>query len=150
MTARFSGRNFDVTILGLMVHVKSASATINDESAVAKTRGVTDGYTDGAVTCDVEYELDLNNFRKLQQKAREAGSWRGVEPFDCMFYANNGSDEDKVELYGVKLLIADLINVDPDSADKTTRKLKGFVTSPHFVKINGIPYLSTDDTRGLL
>lgn len=150
MSSRFSGRNFDVDIGGVMVHVKSASATINDESAVAKTRGVTDGHTDGSVTCDVEYELDLNNFRKLQQSAREAGSWRDVKPFDCMFYANNGSDEDKIELYGVKLLISDLISVDPDSADKTTRKLKGFVTSPHFVKINGISYLSVDDTRGLL
>ena len=67
-----------------------------------------------------------------------------------MFYANNGQEEDKIELYGVKLLISDLIAVDPDSADKTTRKLKGFVTSPNFVKINGIPYLSTDDTRGLV
>lgn len=150
MSAKFSGRNFDITILGVMVHVKSASATINDETTVAKTRGVADGYTDGAVTCDVEYEVDLNNFRKLQQKARSAGSWRAVKPFDCMFYANNGRDEDKIELYGVKLLISDLISVDPDSNDKTTRKLKGFVTSPHFVKMNGIPYLSEDDTRGLV
>jgi hypothetical protein len=150
MSAKFSGRNFDVNIGGLLVHVKSASATINDDSAVAKSRGVTDGYTDGSVTCDVEYELDLANFRKLQQGARSAGSWRGVAPFDCMFYANNGVDEDKVELYGVKLVIADLLNIDPDSSDKSTRKLKGFVTSPHFVKINGISYLSEDDTRGLI
>ncbi|WP_019615096.1 phage protein [Psychromonas ossibalaenae] len=149
MTARFTGRNFDVTILGVMVHVKSATATISDESAVALTRGVTDGYTDGSAQCETEYELDLNNFRKLQQKAREAGSWREIAPHDCQFYANNGSDEDKVELYGVKLVISDLISVDPESADKTTRKLKGFVTSPHFVSINGIPYLSENDTRGL-
>lgn len=150
MSAKFSGRNFDVTILGVMVHVKNASAIITDETAVAKTRGVTDGYTDGSATCDVEYELDLNNFRKLQQKAREAGSWRGIEPFDNMFYANNGQDEDKIELYGVKLLISDLLTVDPDSSDKATRKVKGFVTSPNFVRINGIPYLSADDTRGLV
>lgn len=148
--SRFSGRNFDVTILGVMIHVKNASATISDESAVAMTRGVTDGYTDGSVKCDVEYELDLNNFKKLQQKAREAGSWRGIKPHDCQFYASNGSDEDKIELFGVKLQISDLISVDPESQDKTTRKLKGFVTSPHFVRINGIPYLSSDDTRGLV
>ena len=150
MTARFTGRNFDVTMLGEMIHVKSSSASISDDSAVAKTRGVTDGYTDGSVTCEVEYELDLNNFRKLQQLARKAGSWRDIKPHDCMSYANNGSDEEKVELFGVKLVISDLINVDPDSADKTTRKLKGFVTSPHFVRINGIPYLSEYDTRGLV
>ncbi|MFT6986890.1 MAG: hypothetical protein ACJAT7_002740, partial [Psychromonas sp.] len=51
--SRFTGRNFDVTILGLMIHVKAASATISDESAVAMTRGVTDGFTDGNATCDV-------------------------------------------------------------------------------------------------
>ncbi|MBL4830885.1 MAG: DUF2597 family protein [Aliivibrio sp.] len=150
MTAKFTGRNFDCTVLGTMIHVESATATINDESAVAMSRGVTDGYTDGAVTCDVEYEVDLNNFRKLQQAARSAGSWRGIKPDDCLFYANNGSDEDKIELYGVKLVIADLLSVDPSSSDKTKRKLKGFVTSPLFVRINGIPYLSTDDTRGLV
>jgi hypothetical protein len=148
--SRFAGRNFDVTILGEMVHVKSASATINDESAVAMTRGVTDGYTDGAVTCDVEYELDLSEFKKVQKAARSAGSFRSVKPHDALFYANNGADEDKIELFGVKLLISDLISVDPESADKTTRKLKGFVTSPHFVRINDIPYLSDDDTRGLV
>ena len=148
--SRFSGRNFDVSILGEMVHVKSASATISDESAVAMTRGVTDGYTDGAVKCDVEYELDLKEFKKVQGAARKAGSFRGVKPHDAMFYANNGQDEDKIELFGVKLLLADLLSVDPESADKTTRKLKGFVTSPLFVRINDIPYLSEDDTRGLV
>ena len=114
------------------------------------SRGVTNGFTHGAVKCDVEYELDLNNFRKIQQKAREVGSWRDLAPHDCQFYANSGDDEDKIDLFGVKLVISDLISVDPESSDKSTRKLKGFVTSPHFVSINGIPYLSKDDTRGLI
>jgi len=150
MGANFSGRSFDIDLGGVLVHVKSASATISDDSAVSKSRGVTDGHTDGSATCDLEFEFDLKNFRKVQQKAREAGSWRGIEPFDCMFYANNGIDEDKTEYYGVKLVLSDLLSVDPDSSDKSTRKAKGFVTSPHFVKINGIPYLSEDDTRGLI
>ena len=150
MSAKFSGQNFDVTIHGVLIHVKNASATITDDSAVAKTRGMPDGWTQGGCACETEYELDLNNFRKLQSAARSAGSWRAIEPDDCMFYANNGSDEDKIELYGVKLMITDLLSVDPESSDKTTRKIKGFVTSPLFVKINGIPYLSDDDTRNLI
>jgi len=28
--------------------------------------------------------------------------------------------------------------------------VKGFVTSPHFVRINEIPYLSDEDTRNLI
>ncbi|CSB45931.1 tail tube [Vibrio cholerae] len=67
-----------------------------------------------------------------------------------MFYANNGQDEDKVELFGVKFVLADILSIDPESSDKSTRKLKGFVTSPLFVRINGVPYLSKDDTRGLI
>lgn len=150
MSARFSGRSFDTTLFGEFVHVKSATATINDESAVAHTRGVTDGYTDGKVACDVEVELDLKQFKKIHAAAKKAGSYRGIEPDDMMFYADNGEDEDKVELFGVKFVLADLLSIDPESADKTTRKLKGFVTSPLFVKINGVPYLSKEDTRGLI
>lgn len=148
--ARYTGASFDVSMLGIMVHVESASASISDDSAVDTERGIPTGFTLGKVGCEVEYELDLNNFRKLQQKAREVGSWRGVAPHDCMFYASSGDAADKIELFGVKLVISDLLSVDPNSSDKTKRKLKGFVTSPHFVRINGIPYLSENDTRGML
>ncbi|EGR0413040.1 DUF2597 family protein [Vibrio cholerae] len=148
--ARFSGRNFDTTLFGEFVHVKSATATINDESEAAFTRGVTDGFTDGKVSCDVEVELDLNQFKKVHKAARRAGSYRGIKPDDMMFYANNGQDEDKVEIFGVKFVLADILSIDPESSDKSTRKLKGFVTSPLFVRINGVPYLSKDDTRGLI
>ncbi|EPW3766590.1 phage protein [Vibrio fluvialis] len=150
MSARFSGRSFDTTLFGEFVHVKSATATINDESEAAYTRGVTDGYTDGKVGCDVELELDLKQFQKVHKAAKTAGSYRGIEPDDVMFYADNGVDEDKVEMFGVKFVLADIIGIDPESQDKSTRKLKGFVTSPLFVKINGVPYLSKDDTRGLI
>ncbi|TOY93204.1 phage protein [Vibrio fluvialis] len=150
MSARFSGRSFDTTLFGEFVHVKSATATINDESEAAYTRGVTDGYTDGKVGCDVELELDLKQFQKVHKAAKAVGSYRGIEPDDVMFYADNGVDEDKVELFGVKFVLADIIGIDPESQDKSTRKLKGFVTSPLFVKINGVPYLSKDDTRGLI
>ncbi|AXB34643.1 DUF2597 domain-containing protein [Vibrio rotiferianus] len=150
MTARFSGRSFDTTLFGEYVHVKNATATINDESEAAYTRGVTDGYTDGKVGCDVEIELDLLQFQKVHKAARAAGSYRGIKPDDILFYADNGVDEDKVELFGVKWVLADIIGIDPESSDKSTRKIKGFVTSPLFVKINGVDYLAPEDTRGLI
>ncbi len=146
MSARFSGRSFDTTLFGEFVHVKSATATINDESEAAYTRGV----TDGKVGCDVEIELDLKQFQKVHKAAKSAGSYRGIEPDDMMFYADNGIDEDKVELFGVKFVMSDILSIDPESQDKSTRKIKGFVTSPLFVKINGVSYLSTEDTRGLI
>lgn len=106
--SRYSGRSFDTTLFGEFVHVKNATATINDESQVAFTRGVPDDYTDGKVSCDVEIELDLNQFKKVHKAAKKAGSYRGIKPDDMMFYANNGEDEDKVELFGVKFVLADL------------------------------------------
>ncbi|MNF02230.1 hypothetical protein D3C80_2013500 [compost metagenome] len=68
---------------------------------------------------------------------------------DVMFYANSGSDSLKIEAFGVKLLLSDLLDVDPAGGKKSTHKLKGLVTSPDFVRINGVPYLSSDDTRHL-
>ena len=145
-----AGVNFDITIIGTMIHIESASATINDESAVATTRGVTTGYTFGKATCDVELIMDIVNFKKYRGAVSSEGSWRSIKPHDMMFYANDGEDEDKVELFGVKPLLSDLIKVDPNSSDKTTRTVKGFVTSPHFVRLNGKPYLSSYDTRGII
>ncbi|MGR7921925.1 DUF2597 family protein [Zobellella denitrificans] len=150
MSRRISGINFDVEILGTMIHIEKATLTINDSSAVAQTRGITDGYVDGDVTADVEYELDTKNFNRLSDAARRAGSWRGIEPHDVLYYANTGSDEFKVEAFGIKLQISDLLDIDSKGGDKSIHKLKGFVTSPDFVRINGVPYLSGDDTRHLI
>ncbi|OIN09082.1 phage protein [Oceanisphaera psychrotolerans] len=150
MSRRISGMNFDVELLGAMIHVEKATLTINDSTAVTQTRGITDGYVDGDVTADVEYELDTKNFNLLSQAARSAGSWRGIEPHDVLYYANTGTDELKVEAFGVKLLLSDLLDIDTKGGDKSIHKIKGFITSPDFVRINGVPYLSRDDTRHLI
>ncbi|KAB7698798.1 MAG: phage protein [Plesiomonas sp.] len=150
MAAKISGMAFDVSLMGRMVHISKASLTISDNTAVAQTRGVPDGYTDGDVTADVEYELDADNFLILNEAARSAGSWRGMEPHDSLFYAKRGNTEVKVEVFGVKLILDSLLDIDPKSADKSGMKLKGIVTSPDFVRINGVPVLSEDDTRDLI
>lgn len=150
MSRRISGMNFDVELLGAMIHVEKATVTINDSTAVTQTRGITDGYVDGDVTADVEYELDTKNFTLLSQAAKSAGSWRGIEPHDVLYYANSGSEEMKVEAFGVKLLLSDLLDIDGKGGDKNVHKIKGFVTSPDFIRINGVPYLSSEDTRHLI
>lgn len=149
-TKRFAGINFDVTLMGVMVHVDKATLTITDATDVAKTRGIPDGYVDGEVGAELEIEVDGKNFNLLGDAAKRAGSWRGMAPDDVMFYADTGSDTMKVEAFGVKLIISDLLDIDPAGGKKTTHKLKGIVTDPNFVAINGVPYLSADDTRHLL
>lgn len=151
MTRRISARNFDTNFLGEFVHVVSLSATITDETAVAQDGGVPNGYTDGAVSCEVEIELDSKDFKNaVSSAARAAGSYRDIPLDDLMCYANTGDEEQKVEFFGVKWKLSDLLDIDPSSADKSTVSLQGLVTSPLFVRINGVPVLSTTDTRHIL
>ena len=150
MTRRISGQSFDTTLMGTMVHVEKASLSITDNSAVAQTRGIPDGFVDGDVAAEVELELDAKNFTLLSDAAKRAGSWRGMAPDDVLFYADTGDETMKVEAFGVKLQISDLLDVDPKGGSKGVHKVKGFVTSPDFVHINGVPYLSQEDTRHLL
>ena len=149
MTRRISGQSFDIELLGTMVHVEKASLPIPDSSAVAQTRGIPDGCVDGEVSAECEFELDAKNFKLLSDAAKRAGSWRGLKPDDVLFYADTGDETMKVEAFGVKLQIADLLDIDPKGGSKGVHKLKGIVTSPDFVHINGVPYLSDDDTRHL-
>ncbi|MGL5498374.1 MAG: phage protein [Aeromonas sobria] len=149
MTRRISGQSFDTTLMGTMVHIEKASLSITDNSAVALTRGVPDGFVDGDVAAELEFEFDTKNFNLLCEGAKRQGSWRGMEPDDVLFYADSGAEKMRVEAFGVKLMVSDLIDVDPKGGNKTVHKVKGFVTSPDFVHINGMPYLSADDTRHL-
>lgn len=149
MTRRISGQSFDTTLMGTMVHIEKASLSITDNSAVAQTRGIPDGYIDGDVAAELEFELDAKNFKMLCESAKRQGSWRGMKPDDVLFYADTGDETMKVEAFGVKLVISDLLDVDPKGGSKGVHKIKGFVTSPDFVHINGMPYLSDDDTRHL-
>ncbi|AUZ76666.1 phage protein [Aeromonas encheleia] len=149
MTRRISGQSFDTTLMGTMVHIEKASLSITDNSAVAQTRGIPDGYIDGDVAAELEFELDAKNFKMLCESAKRQGSWRGMKPDDVLFYADTGDETMKVEAFGVKLVISDLLDIDPKGGSKGVHKIKGFVTSPDFVHINGMPYLSDDDTRHL-
>ncbi|EOV0867776.1 phage protein [Vibrio parahaemolyticus] len=150
MGKRISGMSFDVDIHNIWVHVEKATVSITDDSQAAQTRGVPDDFTDGAVSAETEYELDTKNFKLLIEAAKAAGSFRGIEPHDCLFYANTGSEELEIKVHGVKLMIDSLLDIDPSSADKSIHKVKGVVTSADFIHIDGVPYLSENDTRDLI
>ena len=87
----------------------------------------------------------------LTESASAAGSWRGIPPFDMLFFAKTADQEEmKVEAFGCKLLVESLIDADKKGGEKHISKLKYIVTSPDFVHINGVPYLRADETEGLL
>jgi len=133
----------------LLVHVEALSASITDNTKATMTNGVPDGFVSGDVSCSGDVEVDTKNFNLLVEAARAAGSFRELEPFDINCVALAGDEKMTQELFGCKLNVSDLINIDPKGAEKSKHKVTFEVTSPDFVKINGVPYLSEDDTKGI-
>lgn len=147
MKQHISGQDFDVMIGNLLVHVESMSASITDNRQAVQTRGIPNGHVNGDVACSGDLEFDSKNFNLLIEVARSAGSFRDLQPFDIICIAKTIDSEQKQELFGCLLKISDLLNIDPKGGDKSKHKVGFEVTSPDFVRINGVPYLSQNNTR---
>lgn len=146
---RISGQSIDFNINGDLVHVEKVSLSITDNTGVAQTNGVPDGYVNGDVSAEGELELSTKYLNVITAKARSAGSWRAIPLVDLMWYAKAGTEELKVESFGCKLNVTDILDVDPKGGAVMTHKIKFIVTSPDFVRINGIPYLESELTDKL-
>ncbi|MEH6649980.1 MAG: phage protein [Motiliproteus sp.] len=146
---RINGKSFDFDLSGLAIHANKMTLDITDNTAVSKTKGVPDGYTDGDVEAAGEIEVDRSNMKLITEAARKAGSFRGLELFDITSFAQAGDDELKVEAFGCKLMVSSALDVDPNSADKSVFKLPYVITSPDFVRIDGVPYLAPEEIAGL-
>jgi hypothetical protein len=149
MAAKIGGKNFDVNLGDSLVHVEAATLDITDNSTVAQTKGVPNGHVDGDVAAAGEIELDTTNFNLMVEQAKSAGSFRELEPFDIVFFAKAGDEELRIEAFGCKLRVSSLLSIDPKGGAKNTHKIPFDVTSPDFVKINGVPYLSAAEIEGL-
>ncbi|ENY76593.1 prophage PSPPH06 tail tube protein [Pseudomonas putida TRO1] len=149
MSAKLSGKNFDVNLGDSLLHVEAASLDVTDNSAVAQSKGVPNGWVDGDVSAAGEIEVDSTNFNLIVAQAKAAGSFRELEPFDIVFFGKVGDEECRIEAFGCKLRVSSLLAIDPKGGAKTTHKLPYDVTSPDFIKINGVPYLSAAEIEGL-
>lgn len=154
MSQRISGKDFYVFLAGRMIHVESASLSIEDGSAVAMSHGIPNGRVDGETKAQGEMEVDTQNFLILSEIAAEAGSWKGIEPFDMLFFASTactgGIEGISIEAFGCMLKINEMLSIDPKGGEKSKYKLTFDVTDPDFVKINGIPYLKSCETFGIV
>ncbi|QDL33838.1 phage protein [Serratia liquefaciens] len=150
MTARIGGMDFDITLGTEIIHVKTISLDITDNTAVAQTRGIPDGHVAGDVSAEGEMEMDTKNFKKIGAVARAAGSYRGMPTTDILFYANTGDEEITVEAFGCKLIVTSPLSFDPKGGETASHKVKYLVTSPDFVHIDGVPQLSESDVRDLI
>lgn len=149
MGKRIGGRDFDVMVGDLMIHVETMSATIDDTKAVAKTKGVPNGHIAGEVSSSGELEVDTQNLNLIIDAAKRAGSFEELEPFDIVTNADVDDEELKVELFGCVLRITDLLNIDSKGGEKSKHKIAFDVTSPDFVRINGVSYLARATTENI-
>ena len=147
--SRIGGKNFDVNLGDLLVHVESCTLDITDNTAVAQSGGVPNGHVDGDVSGSGEMEFDTSNFNLLIEAARSAGSFRQLEPFDVVFFAKAGEEELRIEAFGCKLKVSSLLSVDPKGGEKSKHKVPFEVTSPDFIRVNGVPYLAAAEIEGL-
>ena len=147
--SRIGGKNFDVNLGDLLVHVENCTLDVTDNTAVAQSQGVPNGHVDGDVSASGEMEFDTSNFNLLIEAARSAGSFRKLEPFDVVFFAKAGDEELRVEAFGCKLRVSSLLSVDPKGGETSKHKVPFDVTSPDFIRINGVPYLDASEIEGL-
>ena len=108
--------------------------------------------SDGEVGASGEIEVDAANLKiLLPRPRRNAGSFRGLPEFDILFYGSTGRrrEESKIEAFGCKLKVSKLADLDPKGGEKVKFTIPYVVTSPDFVRINGVPYLTSEETEGL-
>ena len=75
---RISGQSIDFNIDGDLVHVEKVSLSITDNTGVAQTNGVPDGYVNGDVSAEGELELSTKYLNVITAKARSAGDRKSV------------------------------------------------------------------------
>ncbi|MFL7038275.1 phage protein [Vibrio lentus] len=150
MSMRISGKNMHFSMGDYKLKAQKVSLSITDNSEVNKTSGVPDGYVDGDVEASGEMELTTQQFNQVSKAAKQAGSWRGMPDFDALFYGKIDKDELKIEAFGCRIKISDLLDADTNGGSALVHKLPFEVTSPDFVKINGVPYLRPDETEDLV
>jgi hypothetical protein len=147
---RLSGMNFNVNMGDLMVQVDTASLTITDNSAVSQTGGVPDGSVDGDVSASGELSVNASNFKLISAAAKAAGAWRAMPNFDMMFYGKTSQDEMKVEAFGCRIKLSDILDIDKKGGSASVFKIPFDVTSPDFVHIDGVPYLRPDEIENIV
>lgn len=146
---RISGKDFYIYLAGRMIHVDSANLSIEDSTAVAMSHGIPNGWVDGETKAQGDMEVDSQQMLILTEIAAEAGSWKGIEPFDMLFVALTGAEGMTVAAYGCKIKVNELLSIDHKGTEKSKYKLHYEVTDPDFVKINGIPYLKASESLGI-
>lgn len=147
---RITGKDVRTKIGNMMVVFENLTLTIEDSTTVAMTRGVPNGFIDGETKASGEVEVDTANFQVILDAAKSAGSFKALPEFDIVSNAETDAEKINIEAFGCKFRISDLMNAAAAGGEKLKYKLPYDVTSPDFVKINGVPYLTAFETENLI
>lgn len=146
-TQRFNGLSFNFTLGDLKIQAKKFTLDITDNSAAAKRNGRPDGYLIGDVEGSGTITVDRIGLRAVMEAAKSSGSLQQLEPFDINSYAKAGSDEFKIVIYGCKLKISKLLDIDRSSSDESEFELPYIVTDSKFVTIDGVPIIENKEEQ---
>ncbi len=139
---RFNGMSFTLDLGVTALTVQKFTLDITDNTKVAKRNGRPDGYLPGDVEASGTITVDRDGLRALATVAKSAGSWQGMPTFDISSYASTADgDSLKVEVFGCKVKLNKVLDIDKSSVDETVFELPFDVTSPDFVNIDDVPYL---------
>lgn len=144
---RFNGISFSFTIGDFKIQAKKFTLDITDNSTFAKRNGRPDGRLQGDVEAGGVITVDRIGLRAVKDAASSAGAFQELEPFDIEAFATAGSDQLKINAFGCKIKINKLLDIDANSADEVEFELPFDVTSPDFVKIDGVPYIKALEDR---
>lgn len=139
MSRRFSGKDVDVTLpSGKLTLFDQVNVNVASGAAAVTSGGYPAGWVYGEVTGDGDIQLDTEELNKLMLEAETAGSWEEMEAMDITLFSRSGTDELRVELFGVKLDFPDF-PVDRKGGEKMTHTIKFLITGEDFVHVNGVP-----------
>lgn len=145
---RINGLSFDIDLGDFGIHVEKFTLDIEDGSTSSKRNGRPDGTLRGAVSASGEMVVKRDGLKSFVEAARKAGSFQQLPTFDINSFAKAGDEEMKVEAFGCKVKLSKLLDVDKSSSDETVFTVPFEVTSPDFIKIDGVSYaaLSAGET----
>nr|VFK16707.1 MAG: Protein of unknown function (DUF2597) [Candidatus Kentron sp. LFY] len=140
-----SGSTMEFSLGGLIIRADNFSLTIEDGMKAVTSRGIPHGWVDGEVSAKGDIEVDTENFNLIVDSAK---SFQELEAFDIDAVGKTPDQELRIQAFGCKLSIADLLSVDANGGDKLKHKIGFQVTDDDFVRINGKPYLAEHRTKG--
>lgn len=152
-TKRIGGKDVRLFVGGFYLTADKFDLKIDDKRAVAQTNGVPNGWVDGEVSASGSITLDSMQFTILMDSLLISGgaaAWKDIDPQDIKAFASAGGLPKNIDAYGCLLRISDLWSTESKGGEKATHTIEFDVTSPDFIHIDGIPYLSAAETFGFV